>query len=57
LMMVMTEKLSDCTVIVYSSISMIRKVRVKQERKVYVSVVAPPSTITFGTLGRQLETH
>lgn len=57
MMMVMTEKLSDCTVIVYSSISMIRKVRVKQERKVYVSVVAPPSTITFGTLGRQLETH
>jgi len=56
-MIVMTEKLSDCTVIVYSSISTIRKVRVKQDLNVYVSVAAMPSPMTFGTLGKQFETH
>ena len=56
-MIVMAEKLSDCTVIVYSSISTMRNVLVKHDRKVYVSVAAPLSPITLGTFGKQFEIH
>ena len=57
LTIVMTEKLSDWTVIASSSISTIRNVRVKHDRNVYVNVAAALSPTTLGTFGKQLEIH
>ena len=54
---VMTEKLSDYMVIVASSISTIKTVLVKIERKKYVNICWLPSPTTLGTFGTQLDIH